>query len=191
MQEQAPRPSFLDIGLPEGHAFPRLAYHPPTRTILAHTRPKDSHVLPIERLSIRNVKDSQYSAVAQFPPDIAIPSFAINPAAPLLYFLTYRWRERVDGPPAGDWEALYRYALDSRDCEVVLRHGEIEPPEDYEAARVCELLSVADDGGAVFCRVGLRLRQPGQAPVGHYYLSELSLAQKKLALITKLEGVFA
>ena len=178
-------PSFSDIGLPDGHAFPELVYHHPTGSIVAHTRPRESR-LPSYRLSIRTASESRYRVVGDFPPTISIASFAVCQTRPLLYFVTFSWSER-DGQVGGDWDALYRFTLDTRKSEVVARRGELIPPDHYHTAWLTRLHSTADDGSRVFCTAALRI---GEGPID-YCLCELSVAERKLATITKLEAVFA
>jgi hypothetical protein len=178
-------PSFSDIGLPDGHAFPELVYHHATGSIVAHTRPRESR-LPSHRLSIRTASESRYRVIGDFPPAISVASFAICQTQPLLYFVTFCWSER-DGHVGGDWDALYRFALDTRQSEVVARRGELMPPEHYHTAWLTRLHSIADDGSRVFCTAALRR---AEEPID-YCLCELSVAERKLATITKLEAVFA
>jgi len=178
-------PSFEEIGLPEGHAFPELAYHHPTGAVIAHTRPRESR-LPGHRLFIRGVKESRYSLIGEFPPAISVSSFAVCPILPLLYFITFSWSEFENGPPGGFWEALYQFTLDTRKSDVIARRGELVA-DGYQSAWLSELLSVSDDGGTVFCKAALcRVGQPID-----YCLSEFSVAGRRLAPITKLDAVFA
>jgi hypothetical protein len=179
-------PSFKEIGLPDGHAFPELAYHCPTGTVIAHTRPRESR-LPSHRLSMRLVKDSRYSPIGDFSPAISVSSFAVCPTLPLLYFITSTWSEHENGPPGGCWEALYRFTLDTRESEVIARRGDLIAPEGYQSAWLSELLSVSGDGGTLFCKAALC---SNGRPID-YCLSELVVAERKLTAITKLEAVFA
>ena len=184
MQKSTSR-SFTEIGLPNGHGFPELAYHYPTGYIIAHTRPLESR-LPAARLSIRRIGESHYSPVGDFPPAISVSSFALSPKLPLLYFITSEWKDYVNGPPGGDWDSLYRFFLDTRCCEVVARRGELVPPNSYQSAWLCEILSVSDDGCNLYCKAALR----GVKPID-YCLSEFSTNDRKLSPISKLEAVFA
>jgi hypothetical protein len=179
-------PSFKDIGLPDGHAFPELAYHRPTGTVVVHTRPRES-LLPAHRLSIRRVNESRYSPIGDFSPAISVSSFAVCPTLPLLYFITSAWSEHENGPPGGSWEALYRFTLDTRESEVIARRGNLIAPEGYRSAWLSELFSVSDDGGTLFCKAALS-REGGSID---YCLCEFLIAERKLAAITKLQAVFA
>lgn len=142
--------SFNDIGLPDGHDFPELAYHHPAGTIIAHTRPRESR-LPSHRLFIRRVSEARYSLIGDFSPAISVGSFALSPTLPLLYFITETWSEH-GGIRGGDWDALYRFDLDTRRCEVVVRGGELIPPDHYQTAWLVTLFSVSDDGRTLFAR---------------------------------------
>ena len=177
--------SFDDIGLPTGHACPHVAYHPPTGTVIVHTRPSKSR-LPSHRLSIRRVHDTRYTLVADFPPQVSISSFAVSPSLPVLYFLTDTWRESGD-TVGGDWHALHRYALDTADCEIVAQPGELKVPAPYNTAWLVEVLSVGHDAATLFCRVGMKVER---ARID-YYLAEFSVSERWLRPITRLERTFA
>lgn len=170
--------SLNELGLPNEAPFPELAYHHPTGTIIARAhlvRPPMS----CARLFIRRVSESHYSLIGDFPPAISTFSFAFSPTVPLLYFLSWREHDATEG---GDWDALYRFTLDTRQCQLLARAGELLPPDPYPSASLLQLLSVSDDGQTLFCKTGLR-RPDG--PID-YCLSQLSLTDKKLTTITKL-----
>jgi hypothetical protein len=174
--------SFSDIGLPDGHAFPKLAYHHPTGTIIAHTRPKNSRSRS-RRLSIRRLTESRYRSIDELEPATSVESFVISAMLPVLYYVTYQWSP--DG--GGDWHGLHRFALDTHDSVVVARPGELVPPEPYRSAWLGDLVSVADDARRLFCIAALT---KGDGPID-YWLSELSVHDKRLVPLTRLEAVFA
>jgi len=126
----SPEPSgFGNIGLPEGHAFPRLVYHAPTGIIIAHTRPLKRR-LPSERLSMRRVSETRYALIESFPPEVSVSSFALSPTAPFLYFLTETWKE-IGDTVGGDWAGLHRFNLDTRQGDMLARPGELALPAPY------------------------------------------------------------
>jgi len=178
-------PSFSDVGLPDGHAFPELAYHQPTGSIIAHTRPRQSR-LPSHRLSIRRVNETRYTAIGDFSPSISVSSFALSSLLPILYFITFGWSDH-NGTVGGDWDALYRFTLDTRRCDLVARRSELIPPDHYRSAWLSELFSVSEDGNTLFCKAAL---QREEGPID-YCLSELSMPSLRLAAITRLDAVFA
>jgi hypothetical protein len=176
---------FEEVGLPEGHVSPRLAYHNPTGTIIAHTSPRKSS-LPTQRLSIRRVTERRYRPIGDFPPAISVSSFVLCPRLPLLYFVTFVWSEYENGPPGGLWETLCRFRLDTSECEVIARRGELVPPSGYDSAWIAELLSAAEDGSTLFCKAVL-----SAAGQGEDWVSELSVSERSLTPRAKLEAVFA
>ncbi len=186
MTKSSPLPKkFQKIGLPDGHAFPVLAYHPPTSSVLAHTRPIKSR-LPCRRLSLRRVNGTRYRPIADFPPSISVENFLLHPQLPLLFFITYVWSEHVNGPVGGDWDALYCFNLNTRKSKIVARRGELVLPDGYRRAWLCELLSASADGNTLFCTAGLP-----KGKTVHYCLSKLSIPDRRLAVVTRLKAVFA
>jgi len=180
------RPSrFEAVGLPEGHAFPRLAFHRPTQTVIAHTRPRESP-FPGERLSVRHVKERLYRSVGDFPPGISLSSFAVASKAPLLYFISFAWSEFENGPPGGDWDTLCQFRLDTSDTQILARRGELIAPQGYDRAWLSELLSADDDGVTLCCKVGL---SAGGAV--EYWICELLVVQRTVTPVTRLEATFA
>ena len=150
-----PIASFADVGLPDGHGFPRLAYHHPTRSIVAQTRPLDSR-LPSSRLSVRRVNEPRYTPIGQFSAEISTSSFVLCRTLPLLYFVTSRWTEKRDGVVGGDWESLQSFALDTRQSAVVASQGQLVVPDGYRSAWLLDLLAMSDDGQIIFGTVGFQ-----------------------------------
>src|SRR5262245_52459959 len=136
--------SFSGVGLPDDHGFHKLPYHPPSRSVVAHTRPRAS-LLPSHGLSIRHRSESHYAVVGDFSPAISVSSFVLSPTFPVLYFITFTWSESV-GNVGGNWDVLYRFSLDTRQCEMVASRGQLVRPDHYQAAWLSELLCLSEDG---------------------------------------------
>lgn len=177
--------SFHGVGLPAGQVSPVLAYHPPTGSIIAHTRARQS-TLPCRRLFLRRANERQYRPIGNFDSSVSVESLALHPHLPLFYFITFTWSRYANGPVGGNWEALHRFDLNTFQNEVVARRGELAPPSGYQTAWLNELLSAGDDGNVLFCRAGLRNTEPV-----HYCLSKLSIPDRKLTIISRLEATFA
>src|SRR5687767_5254434 len=141
--------SFEDVGLPHGHAYPRLAFHESTGTLIAHTRPLKS-TLPNERLSFRRASESRYQPIGDFPDGISIESVVVDATRPALYFSTLEWQMGDDGPE-GNWDGLYRFDLEEHRCELLARRGRLRAPDGDWETWVSELLAVTNDGRALIC----------------------------------------
>jgi hypothetical protein len=135
---------------------------------------------------LRRVKETLYRPIGDFAPSVSVESFALHPQLPLLYFITFVWSEHGNGPVGGDWEALHRFDLNTFQCQIVARRGELIPPDGYRTAWLNELFLVSDDGNMLFCKAGLRNKEPV-----HYCLSKFSIPDRKLAVISRFETVFA
>ena len=182
------RSDFEEIGLPHGHVYPKLAYHPPTGSIIVQTQLAES-TLPSRRLSIRRLNEARYHPIGDFPPEISTESFVLCASSPLLFVNTFIWKEHINGPVGGDWDALYSFNLDTLQSDILVRKDELVPPDGYRSAWFSTLFSASNDGRKLFCRAGLRNQEP-KKPID-YCLSEFSVADRKLAIITKLKAVFA
>jgi hypothetical protein len=178
--------SFEKLGLPTGHAFPRLAYHEPTSTLIAHTRPRKA-VLPGDRLSFRRIGETHYQPIGEFPEGISISSFVLDPYRPALYFMTFAWRELDGGGWGGDWEGLYRFDLEQHRCDRLCQRGDLHSAEGDGATWLSDLLSVANDGRGLLCQAALGESQSKFA----YWVARLDLADLRLTGITKLRSAFA
>lgn len=177
--------SFEEVGLPVGHAFPMLAYHEPTRSLIAHTRPVKSE-LPAKRLSFRRVVDPCYQPIGSFPESISIESAVLDPVSPLLYFVTFEWHMREEGP-GGDWEGLYRFDLEQHRCDRIADRNSLDALEGGWKTDISELLAVANDGKALIC-----MSPRGQSRESlDYWVMRLDLANLRPTPITHLEAVFA
>ena len=177
------RPSFEEIGLPKGHAYPELAYHPPTGSMIVHTRPLKSS-LPCRRISL-SVNGKRYRQIANFPPSISVEDYLLHPKLPLLYLITYSWSMFLGKTPGGDWDALYRFNLETGKSETLASKGSLASPNDYPRVWLNQLLSVSDDGEALYCRAAF-------FGVKRYYcISKLSIADRKIKIIKKLKTPFA
>ena len=84
------------------------------------------------------------------------------------------------------WDGLYRFTLDTRQTEEIARRGDLVPPEHCKSVRLSELLSVSEDGRTLYCKAALQRERPIA-----YYLAELSVADRRVATISRLEAVFA
>lgn len=175
-------PSFEDLGIPAGHAYPRLAYHEGTQTLIVHSAKAESQI-PEQRLSIRHVNEPRYGPVMEFSSGISPSSFAIAEDGPWLLFVTLAWTER-----GGDWDALYRFRLDERTGEVVARRGELILPAGYQNGWMTEAMSASRDGNQLICKVGLQQSAP--ATVVEYWVCRFSIPEKTVTPITHLKGVF-
>ena|ERR1039458_1651927 len=182
------RSSFQDIGLPKNHAYPTLTYHPQTGSIIALTRPVTESRTPCHRLSIRRLEEARYSPIGNFPPQVDVTSFALSPKLPVLYLNTFFWKECELGfnPPGGDWDALYRFNLNTQQSEVVARPGELISPGNPTRVWLNDVISVDENGRAVFCKTGIF--KEGKAD---YFLVKLTVEDRKLELLTRLEAVSA
>lgn len=178
-----PTSRYNSLGLADGQVPHDLEYHPPTSSVILHTRNREGR-LPSFRLSIRSASEERYSPVGEFAAGTSVHSFALSRTAPILYYNTVRWGEH-DGLVGGEWDALYRFTLDSRRCDVVARRGELIPPNHFQSAWPVELFSVSDDGAILYCTCALGLSEGFQ-----YYVSKVALNTLRVEPITRLEATF-
>jgi len=176
--------SFSDLGLPDGHGFPIVAYHNLSGTIIVHTRATKG-VLPSKRLFVRRVDDLRYTSVADFAANVSIDSFAVAHDSPVLYFTTISFAE-IDHEAYGDWDALYQYFITDRRCEIVAREDVLKIPHGYDRVWPCELLSVQSKAERLFVTAAFQ-----KGSLVEYYVAELNLSTLAIAAIARLEAVSA
>ena len=178
--------TFDAVGLPNGHAFPTIAYHEPTRTLIALTRPLKAK-LPGERLSFRRISETHYHPIGEFSDAASVQSFVLDPCRPSLYFLTYIWRELKAGESGGDWDGLYHFDLERHRCDRLARRGELHAAAGSGTTWLNGLLLVSNDGRGIICQAAL-----GSSEFDFdYWVAHLNLADLGLTPITKLEATFA
>jgi hypothetical protein len=182
---------FEKVGLPKGHVNPTLAYHEPTASIIAQTQPLKS-VLPGHRLSFRRTSETRYRPVGNFPAEISIHSFALHARLPLLYFITYVWSEHVNGPVGGNWDALHCFNLETLRSKIIAHKGELVAPAGCQSSWLRNLFSLSDDGKVLFCKAAFQYeKDPVHSHPVHSCLARLSLSDRKLEVISRLEAIFA
>jgi hypothetical protein len=200
------RQDFEELGLPSGHGYPKMAYHSSTGSIIVHTQPVGSS-LPSRRLSMRRLNEPRYRLMGDFPPEISVESFVFHPSLPLLYINAIVWSEHIKSPIGDDWDSLYDgnwsgiycLNLDTLHSEILVRNGELIPPDGYRFASISTLFSMGNDGRKLFLRARLKNQDPKKPkkPDNHcpkssgHYLSEFSIADRKLTIIAELKTVFA
>jgi hypothetical protein len=185
------RKSFSEVGLPDGHKRLRLAYHQPSRTLIAHVGPTKD-LPPGKRLFFRWASAERYEPVDKCQDGTSVDGFVLDPSRPALYFTTHVWKELDGGKWAGDWDALYRFDLEEHRCDLLTRRGDLLPTEGYERVWLCELLSMSADGRSLFCQAGLqtpKLENGGRR--ADYWVTKLDLASMKLEPVTELVALWA
>jgi len=178
--------TFDAVGLPDGHAFPMIAYHEPTTTLIALTRPLKAK-LPRERLSFRRVSETQYHPIGEFSDATSVQSFALDPCRPSLYFSTYIWRQLEAGKSGGDWDGLYRFDLEQHRCDRLAQRGELHAADGPRTTLLNGLLSVGNDGRGIICQAAMG----SSDSEFDYWVAHLNLADLSLTPLTKLEATFA
>lgn len=163
-----------------------LAYHEPTRTVVAHVQPLPE-LPPRKRLFFRWAADSRYQPVALCPDNISIDSFAVETAGSSLFFLTHEWKTvRGKKAASGHWDGLYCFDLNEHRAERLIGRGDLRPPAGVDETWLCTILSPGNGGGRIFCKAALMTQQ-----CANYWICELELAGMRLKPITRLEAVFA
>jgi hypothetical protein len=182
--------TYEEVGLPLGHASPKLSYHASGGFLVAHTSPRKSD-LPVKRLSIRRVNEERYRPLGDFPPDISVESFVLHRDKPIVYLSTYAWHLLPNdrAVAGGNWRALHRFDLDTLKEEVLVRQGEMILPAGHRRDTGVDLLSVDAAGSALYCRVGLEVAD--SACTVKRYVAKISLADKVLVPLTNLEAISA
>jgi hypothetical protein len=177
--------TFSEIGLPSQCEVVSLFFHHQTATLITQTGALTANRLP-KRLYFRSVSALDYQPIGTFPQDVSIDSVTTDEARPLVYFLTNRWEER-NGVLQGVCDGLYRFELETHQCERLIDCRGLIPPPQYQQVWPAMMLSVSSDGGSIYCQAGLQ-RRDGDVD---YAICSLQLASAVVSQIMLLEAVFA
>ncbi len=142
--------SFAEVGLPAGHAFPELAYHPAARSVIVLTCPPRDE-LPYRRLSIRGIAEREYRPPVSLAEDQSVSSFVCNNTSSRIFFITTLVRKVETSHGAAyssEWDALHRYDISIRKHEVIARRGELHVAAGHSSAWLNDRLGISDDGSA-------------------------------------------
>jgi len=182
--------SLDEVGLPAASQVLRLAYHEPSRTVIAHLRPAKGP--SGGKLFFRWATATEYQPVWDCPAGTSVESFALDPSRPALYFLTNTWQDRVDGSWAGNWDALHRFDLAEHRHDELTRYGQLLPARGYAQVWLCGALSVGADGRSLLCTAGLQTPPlaDGSSRV-EYWVAKLDLKSLTLEAVSELAALWA
>lgn len=182
--------SFQDVGLPDGHAYPKLFYHHATETLIVQTEPRDK-VLTTKRLSYRRLIDREYRSVCCHENDISVESVALAPTKPSIYFTTNRLHAMEDRLTGQNWAGLWQFDPSSREAKEIVTEANLVTPDSYRRSWINVLLGVSNDGTTLYCVAALERETVQFALVTQYWVANLDLLTFKIQPITQLEATFA
>ncbi len=171
--------SYDDLGLPESLKRVKLGYNHLTGSIVAHVHLGEGN-REQNRLFIRGINDLKYRLITDFAPDISVDCFISCETAPLIYFAT-----RKSTSEGSNWDALYRYHLDTNQLALVMKCGELIIPDQYERGWIVTLHSQSNSN--LYCTVGLqrKIDDDNRRPVT-YFIAEVSLLTCSVKVISEL-----
>jgi len=177
-------PTWAELGIPEGYAWPQLVFNPPAETMILQV--KCRHIWLPTRLFIKHKDAEKYMQLGTPDEMTSYESPVTSLKQPLLAFNVMTWRKSESGV-GGDWKELQVIDLRTGIVQNSIKHGEVILPEGFDQCSVGDLLAMSDNGGQVYVRA--LLSNASQSRIIHV-LAILDLNLKRLDPISKLRGVF-
>ena len=170
-------------GIPVGYKWKSLLYNPPSGTIIIEMTREDTGHLRLSRLFIRRRSAESYEPIGNPADDLSCESPVTCDKLPIVIFNTVKWEDRGGHP-----DGLYEFDLESRKLTECLPTAALIIPEPYDDSWILSLVSLADDAKTLHAKVGLKRPVPTGAEVD-YYLAKLTLADRKLELLSRLKDI--
>jgi Clp amino terminal domain, pathogenicity island component len=179
-----------ELGIPEGYAWPKLLYNPPSETMIVQVESQGPEFLPPRRLYMKHKDAARYTQVGDPDEWTSFDSPVTSLTQPLLGYNVMTWRKTGD-TIGGDWKELSVLNLQSGVIERSVKKGELRLPEEFNECWVDKLLTISDDGKQIYLAAGLSfLREDNSSSRNRHVLAVLDLNSKRLEPISTLLGTF-
>lgn len=182
--------TWQELGIPEGYAWPKLLYNPPSGTMIVQVEGNGEAGWRPTRLYVKHKDAIQYAQVGDPDEWTSFDNPVTSLTQPLLGYIVMTWRKTGDAI-GGDWKDLNVLNLQSGVVERSIRNGELILPEEFNECSVDKLLAMSDDGKQLYLAAGLSfLREGATSSRVTHVLAVLDLTSKRLEPISTLQGTF-
>lgn len=180
------KPTWAELGIPEGYAWPQLVFNPPAETMILQVQCRDITNWRPTRLFMKHKDAEKYTQIGTPDDTTSYESPFTSLKQPLLAFNVMTWR-KIESGVGGDWKEIRVVDLGTGTVQNSIKHGEVILPEGFEQCSISDLLAMSDDGGQIY--VTAPLTNAGQSRMRHV-LALLDLNLKRLDPISTLRRAF-
>lgn len=182
--------TWQELGIPEGYAWPKLLYNPPSETMIVQFESNDEVIWRPKRLYMKHKDAARYTQVGDPDGWTSFDSPVTSLRHPLLGFNVMTWHKTGD-TVGGDWKELNVLNLKSGVTERSIKNGELILPEEFNKCWVDKLVAMSDDGKLLYLAAGLSfLGDDATRSRVRHVLATLDLTSKRLEPISTLQGTF-
>ncbi|MEK0451407.1 MAG: hypothetical protein RL088_3675 [Verrucomicrobiota bacterium] len=179
---------WTQLGIPDRFAYPELYFNPPTSRLVVSVADKiiEFH----RRLFVREISESVYVPLSNYPDDVTVSSVAVSATSPVAYFVSYRWSAHKGSEGecwSSDWHAITRCDLSSLTLTECAACGELVFDAPFSSGWLCDVLQVEGSGDTVVVR-GCAL-EPGKNSA-QYFIGRFHSSTREISLITLLPDPF-
>jgi hypothetical protein len=169
-------------GIPAGYRWKTLVYNPPSESIVVEMARTDTGHLPMSRLFTRHINGEGYEHIGNPSDDVSYESPITCDKQPIVIFNSIRWEGG-----GGNSDGVYVFNLITKELTLCVAKDTLNIPEPHLRSWILTLVSLSDDGQTLYLKIGM---QPASRAGGvDYYLASLSLADKKLQLLSRLKDI--
>jgi Clp amino terminal domain, pathogenicity island component len=173
-------------GIPAGYTLQRLLYNPASETIVVEMKcPPDRPLPALGRLFMRSRQAEGYEQIGDPAADVSYQTSVTCEKQPIVIFNTIKW-DRAGG--GGNSDGVYAFNLLTKKLMVCCAKDKLAVPVPHLRSWILTLISLSDDGEALYVNVGIETAVPSGGIV-HYYLARLNLTDNKLELLSPLKDI--
>lgn len=182
--------TWQELGIPEGYAWPKLIYNPPSEIMIVQFESNDEVIWRPKRLYMKHKNAARYSQVGEPDEWTSHDSPITSLTQPLLAYNVMTWHKQGNSV-GGDWKEIDVLNLRTGVIEDSIKNGDMILPEEFNDCSVDTLLAISDDGKQIYLAAGLSfLEEDAQRSRIKHVLAALDLTSKRLEPISTLQGTF-
>lgn len=178
--------SWKNLGITSESGFLELLFDPYSRSLVAQFYRDVGDNYHIKSLYIRSIKDQSYRRLADKSETLSYDEAIIFPSGPFLLVNILEALKDGDRYGGYDWYAIQVLKLPEGDVVSEVRDCELLGELDGQRTWISKLHGVSQDGGTIYCTVGIPERGAESSVRMRYHLAELDIKAKSFEVVTEL-----
>ena len=170
-------------GIPAGYRWKSLLYNPASESVIIEMARQDTGHLPMCRLFMRHKDAAGYEPLGNPSDDVSYECPVTCEKQPIVIFNSMRWAGGGGSP-----DGVYMFNLKTKELTVCISKEASTTAEPHLRSWISTLVSLSDDGQTLYLKVGIEKPVSGGGVV-EYYLASLSVLDKKLELLSRLNDI--